>query len=204
MRAPETFPSAVADTARVLASADLTALVVGELATALLAREPAEWRPSELDLFLRPEDADAAADLLEERGFASADPEGPWCRMVTRPGVRVVLRSRLPGDVYVDEEMAARAIPTEFEGVNLLLIPAEDLAVVKALAHGEDRPAEWWDALAIVGRSDLDWTYLRARARQYGVHRVLSLLFHARSLGTAVPDQVLGELFDFLEERRQT
>jgi hypothetical protein len=82
------------------------------------------------------------------------------------------------------------------------LISPEDPVVLKVLLHGEDRPSEWWDALALLELSELDWGYLVYRARQYGAQRILSLLCYGRSLDLPVPVEALGSLFAFLEERR--
>jgi Nucleotidyl transferase of unknown function (DUF2204) len=114
----------------------------------------------------------------------------------------VRLHYRQPGDLYVDEDMIARAVEADFGGVPTPLISPEDLVVLKALLHGEDRPSEWWDALALLERPELDWGYLEDRARQYGAQRVLSLLCYGRSLAVPVPDEALASLFAFLEERR--
>lgn len=178
------------------------ALVIGGVATAILAREPEEWRPSDLDLFLLPDQAERAAMLLSAHGFAAGEPQEGWLHSVERDGVAVRLNYRQPGDLYVDEDMIARAVEADFGGVPTPLISPEDLVVLKALLHGEDRPSEWWDALALLERPELDWGYLVDRARQYGAQRVLSLLCYGRSLALPVPDEPLGSLFAFLEERR--
>ena len=193
----------LADVLAALGEAGIRVLVVGEVASSVLARGRGGWRPTEIDLFLLPDDAERAADLLATVGFRRALGRQGWVHRVERDGVPVDLAYRQPGDVYVDEEMLSRAVPGSFGEVAIPLVPAEDLVVLKALQHGEDRPAEWWDALAILERDGLDWGYLADRARQYGGQRLLGLLSYARSLGLAVPDAPLETLFGFLEERRE-
>jgi predicted nucleotidyltransferase len=180
----------------------IRALVIGGVATAILAREPAEWRPRDLELFLLPDQAERAAMLLSEHGFAPGEPQEGWLHSVERDGIAVRLHYRQPGDLYVDEDMIARAVDADFGGVPTPLMSPEDLVVLKVLLHGEDRPSEWWDALALLERPELDWGYLVYRARQYGAQRILSLLCYGRSLDLPVPDEALGSLFAFLEERR--
>jgi hypothetical protein len=177
-------------------------LVIGGVATAVLAREPKEPKLREIELFLFPDDAERSVSLLATQGVSVGEPRRGWLHEVERDGYSVRLHYRQPGDVYVDDDMLARAVDGDFEGVSVPLISPEDLTVLKALAHGEDRPAEWWDALALLQRPGLDWDYLVTRARQYGAQRVLSLLCYGRSLVLPVPDQALGALFAFLEERR--
>lgn len=177
-------------------------LVIGGVATALLAREPKVPNHQELDLFLLPEEAERSVSVLATHGFSVGEPRQGWLHEVERDGYSVRLHYRQPGDVYVDHDMLARAVDEDFDDVTVPLISPEDLTVLKALAHGEDRPAEWWDALALLDRPGLDWDYLVTRARQYGAQRVLSLLCYGRSLVLPVPDDALGALFAFLEERR--
>ena len=74
----------------------------------------------------------------------------------------------------------------------------EDLLVVKAIVASEHVPQHWYDALAIVGRGDLDWDYLVARASRHGVRRVVSLLLYAQSNDIAVPPRPVRELFALL------
>lgn len=77
-------------------------------------------------------------------------------------------------------------------------MPAEDLLVTKALATDEDTARYWYDALAIVARTDLDWSYLSMRARQHGARRILSLLLFATSVDLLVPRQALDDLYDLI------
>jgi hypothetical protein len=73
-------------------------------------------------------------------------------------------------------------------------VAPEDLIVMKAVATGEDTARYWFDALSLLGRPDLDWTYLARRAKQHGPGRVLSLLFFARSMDLLVPGEIVEDL----------
>ena len=197
-----TFREVLADTLSPLEADGVRPLVVGDLASAVLARVPEGWVPGRVDLFLLPDEAERAASLLSRRGFESAPGREGWTYELRRDGIDVDLAYRQPGDVYVDDDMLARAGSGTYEGVPLPLVSREDLVVLKALRHGEDRPWEWWDALAVIEADGLDWEYLAERGRRSGGQRTLSLLAHARSLGLPVPDPAIASLFGFLEERR--
>jgi hypothetical protein len=60
--------------------------------------------------------------------------------------------------------------------------------------HQEHRAFDWFDALALISRPQLDWEYLVRRALRHGAQRVLSLLIYARSSGLAVPNPAIAEL----------
>lgn len=196
------FRDVLADALAAMEPDGVRPLVVGELASALLARTPEGWVPGSVELFLLPDEAERAADLLRREGFDSGPGREGWAYELRRNGIEIDLTYRQPGDVYVDDDMLARAGSASFEGVRLPLVSREDLVVLKALRHGEDRPWEWWDALAVLEADGLDWEYLVGRGKRSGGQRTLSLLAYARSLGLPVPDRALGSLFGFLEERR--
>src|SRR5207247_5654890 len=104
------------------------------------------------------------------------------------------------GTLQLDEEMRARAREAEMMGVPVRVAAPEDIVVMKALAHREDVPRYWYDALGIIAATELDWDYMLERAR-HGPRRILSLLFYAQSEDLAVPDEVLRALFDSLVSR---
>jgi hypothetical protein len=66
---------------------------------------------------------------------------------------------------------------------------------MKAIAHDQDTPRYWHDALGIIAHTELDWDYLLQRAR-IGPRRVLSLLLHAQSDDLIVPDRAVRQLFE--------
>jgi hypothetical protein len=76
-------------------------------------------------------------------------------------------------------------------------VAAEDLVVTKALAYSEDTPHYWFDALAALRDSEIDWEYLLARARN-GPRRVLALLIYAQSVDLPVPEEPLRRLFELV------
>jgi predicted nucleotidyltransferase len=195
------FVEVLRQTVDVMAGSGVRALAIGDVADAILRRT--KHRPASIELFLLPQHAERAFEDLRARGYRPRGGDRRWRFGLSRSGVEVDLTHRSAGDVYVDDEMLRRSTDYHYQGVSVPVASPEDLLVVRALRHGEDRPREWWDALAGLERGGLDWAYLADRGRQYGAHRVLSLLMHARSLGHPVPDDAIRGLFEFLDERRQ-
>ena len=156
------------------------------------------WDPAsaDVDLMVRPQDADPALAALAEEGFDPVETtEEHWLRRGVRAGIGVDLIFRTAGDIYLDDDMLARVVEHDFEGVAVPVVSAEDTVVMKALAFGEQTPTYWAEALSILARHDLDWNYVLMRAR-HGVHRVLSLLLYAQSSDLAVPRTAIRSLFD--------
>ncbi|MDQ3991954.1 MAG: nucleotidyltransferase family protein [Actinomycetota bacterium] len=180
---------------RVVSDAGMPFVVFGSIASSVLARP--SWRPEEdIDLLLRPDDVRAAVGALDAAGFDTMEHDPTWIFKATRDGITVDLIFRAAEDVFLDDEMLERAPATEFLGVPVRLIPPEDLAVVKAMLHSEDRGWDWFDAIAILRRGELDWDYLVARARLHGPRRVASLRLNALSAGAAVPAGAVRELVE--------
>lgn len=75
------------------------------------------------------------------------------------------------------------------------MMSPEDLLVVKAMATTEETPHHWYDALALIARRDLDWTYVLTRSR-VGPRRMLSLLIFAESIDLAVPPEAVALLYE--------
>jgi len=71
---------------------------------------------------------------------------------------------------------------------------------MKAVATSEDTPRYWYDAIGIIGHTELDWEYLVRRARPAGVRRVLALLLYAQSVDTSVPVAPISALIAMVEE----
>jgi len=102
---------------------------------------------------------------------------------------------RATAGIYFDDEMIARVTRHAFRGIEVPVIAAEDLLVIKATVFQEHSARHWWDALGILARTDLDWDYLVQRAR-HSPARVASLLFFARSVDLVVPSRVTATLVD--------
>jgi predicted nucleotidyltransferase len=166
-------------------------VLMGGLVVARYARPRAT---DDIDLFVRPEHARRALDVLAAAGFEVEEVDPMWLFKAFKDGVLVDVIFRSSGEIYLDDDMLAHGVRDEVRGTSTVLISPEDLLVVKAVATAEHGPHHWYDALAIIARTPLDWGYVLQRARQAGPRRVLSLLLYAESNDLAVPAEVIEEL----------
>jgi predicted nucleotidyltransferase len=189
----DVFRGVLAQTAAALRDSGVTHLFMGGLVSAALGRD--RWT-HDIDVFVKPEDAQEALNALRQAGFETQETDPSWLFKAVKDHVLVDLIFLSDGRIVVDDEMLRRARQVEIQGHAVPAIPVEDLIVVKALVHKERSTWHWFDALALLRRDDLDWDYLVRRGTQYGPHRILSLLFYARSRGQDVPMSALRELLD--------
>ena len=101
----------------------------------------------------------------------------------------------ITGGIYLDEEMEAHAIDRQYDGLPVRIPSAEDQIVIKGIVHREETSRHWFDALAILGRAELDWEYLLRRAR-LGARRILALLIYAQSSDILVPGWAIRRLYE--------
>jgi predicted nucleotidyltransferase len=182
------------DVVAALDAARLPYVAIGGIASSLHGRGRCT---GDIDLFVKPDDARAVLRALAAAGFDTDELNPQWLFKATRAGVLVDVLFKAHGDIYLDDEMLARAEMKAFHGVGVRIAPPEDILVMKALAHDEETPRHWHDALAIIAARPLDWTYLVHRARK-GPRRVLSLLLYALSNDLLVPTDPIRQLHALL------
>jgi predicted nucleotidyltransferase len=180
----EEFQQALHDVIQALEGKDFRYLLMGGVGTAAVARPRTT---DDIDVFVTPEDASRVLDELGSAGFDTEVADPIWLYKAFKYGVLVDVIFRSVGDIYVDDQMLARAEIREFKGMKFPVISPEDLLVIKAVAASEHSPHHWFDALAVVARCELDWDYVVGRARTAGPRRVLSLLLYAESNDQAIP-----------------
>ena len=186
------FLDVVAKVTAALDGAGLPWAFMGGLASAVHGRP--RWT-YDLDVFVQPHDARPALAALSGAGFSIDEKDPMWIFKAIDRGVLVDVIFRATAGVYFDDEMMARVRRHEFRGVEVPVIPPEDLLVIKATVFAEHSARHWWDALGVVARGELDWDYLLRRAH-HSPNRVASFLFFARSVDLVVPGGVLAALVD--------
>ena len=194
----DVFLGVFREAADALAGAGVPHVFMGGLASAALGRP--RWT-HDIDVFVKAEDNRRALDVLEAAGFETQETDHEWLYKALKHQVLVDVIFRSSGAVVLDDEMVARARTTEVAGGPVPVIPAEDLIVIKALVFKERAPRHWYDALALLQRTDLDWDYLIRRALSYDPSKVLSLLVYARSEDRAVPADAVTRLFEAWSSR---
>lgn len=170
--------------------------IFGGVASSALGR-PRTTR--DIDVFLRPERADAALDYLARGGYETDRLDEKWIYKAHKDGVVVDVIFSTRYGIYLDEEMSTRTRRATYEGVPIRTIGPEDLLIIKAIACDEASPKHWYDALGLIASNDLDWEYLQRRSVR-AQRRVLSLLFYAQSIDYFIPERVMCSMMTRLTE----
>jgi predicted nucleotidyltransferase len=193
----EQLVSVLRQSVEALNKSEIPHLVLGGVVEALAGRPRFTH---DIDFLVKGEHAREALAALQDAGFVTDETEPQWLFKAVKDGVLVDIIFRASGDVMLDDEMLERADTRSFEGVEVRAIPLEDFIIIKALAHKEHTGRHWYDALALVANRDIDWDYLVRRSVRRGPHRILSLLFYAKSSDIAVPDRVIEELYQIITD----
>lgn len=148
----------------------------------------------DIDLFVRPDDAERVLQVLEAKGFTSQKRDPFWLFKAWRENILVDVIFKSSGDIYFDEEVRSHVRRTPYLGHFVNSISPEDFLVIKAAAHQEHNPHHWHDALAVLKQGNLDWDYLLKRAKN-APRRILALLIYGQSNDIAVPNEVIKKLY---------
>lgn len=148
----------------------------------------------DIDIFVKPDDADYVLEILKERGFETERRDPFWLFKAWRDEVLVDVIFRSCGDIYFEEEVREHVRRIPYHGKFVNAISPEDFIVIKSAAHQEDNPHHWHDALAVLTQGNLDWEYLLKRAR-HCPRRVLALLIYGQSNDIAIPNDLIQKLF---------
>ncbi len=193
----ETLVHILGEAVKALEDDDIPYLVIGGVVAALAGRPRFTH---DIDFLVHGQDARPALAALERAGFVTDETEPQWLFKAVKGGVLVDVIFRSSGDVMLDDEMLERATEQDFEGVRVRTVSLEDFIIIKALAHKENTGRHWYDALALLANQEIDWDYLIRRSARRGPHRMLSLLFYARSTDIVVPDRVIHALYSVIFE----
>jgi hypothetical protein len=187
-----TFAAVLGEAALALEQGEVPYAVIGGVASSGLGRQRVT---RDIDILVKPEDARPALQALRDAGFHTEETDAQWLFKGWKHEVLVDIIFSSRGGVHMDPEMLSRAVVRPYMGQQVRVVSPEDLLIMKALAHDEEGPRHWHDALGLIANCDLDWEYLQRRARR-APHRILSLLVYARSLDLFVPNRVIRSLFD--------
>ncbi len=175
----------------IVEASDIPYALIGGVAVKNLGRPRVTH---DIDLFVRPDDADKVLQVLEAKGFTSQKRDPFWLFKAWRENILVDVIFKSSGDIYFDEEMRSHVRRMPYLGRSINSISPEDFIVIKAAAHQEHNPHHWHDALAVLKQGNLDWDYLLKRAKN-APRRILSLLIYGQSNDIAVPNEVIKKLY---------
>ena len=119
----------------------------------------------DLDLFLKPDDAERALGVLTDAGFRPEKPPEGWLYKAWDDHVLVDLIFD-PSGVTIDDEFMERAAETEVNAVRMRVLSPEDVLVTKLLAlkeHSLDYDSLLETARAV--REQIDWEEVRRRTK---------------------------------------
>lgn len=148
----------------------------------------------DIDLFVRPDDAERVLEVLEAKGFTSQKRDPYWLFKAWRENILVDVIFKSSGDIYFDEEVRSHVRRVPYLGRYVNAISPEDFIVIKAAAHQEHNPHHWHDALAVLKQGNIEWEYLLKRAK-HAPRRILALLIYGQSNDIAVPNDVIERLY---------
>ena len=191
-RADATFVRVLREAVEAVDRAGYAFLVLGGLASSLVGRP--RWT-HDIDFLVRPDDARDVLEALRGAGFTTEETDPIWIYKAFKNDVMVDVIFMVMGGIYLDDEMESRSIERDYQDLRLKIPSPEDQIVIKAIVHREETSRHWFDALAILGRAQLDWTYLTRRGR-VGARRLLALLVYAQSADILVPTWVIRRLYE--------
>jgi predicted nucleotidyltransferase len=147
----------------------------------------------DIDIFIRPDDAEAAIEALARGDFEVERTDPRWLFKGWKEGMMVDLIFKSQGDIYFDTEMHEHTRLIKYHGREIPTVSPEDFIIIKAAVHSEVGPHHWHDALAVLSHAHVDWNYLIHRARR-APRRILALLIYAQSNDIWIPNHVIIEL----------
>jgi predicted nucleotidyltransferase len=117
----------------------------------------------DVDFFVRPDDARAAASALQKAGFRTEEPPEGWLYKAFADHVMVDLIFA-PNGMTIDGEFLARAEVLEVHAVRVPVMSADDVLVAKLLTLREHQ-VDYDQVLEIARnvREQIDWDDVRAR-----------------------------------------
>lgn len=115
----------------------------------------------DLDIFIRPQDAESAMNALTAAGFTTMDTDAPWLRKAVRGDAHIDLITVSMGDIELRDEEIDRSLQVDLDGVPMRIFKAEDMLLRKIYLVRDGGP-DWLDAFSILEAKgpELDWTLL--------------------------------------------
>jgi hypothetical protein len=118
---------------------------------------------NDIDLMLKPEDAERAQEALAEAGMRPETPPEQWLRKAWDGDILIDLIYE-PSGMTIDDEVIARGEEMSVEAMQIRVMDLDDLLVTKLLALDE-HSADYRDLILITRslREQIDWAQLRDR-----------------------------------------
>ena len=183
----------------VLENHDIDYIVFGGIAVWAYGRRR---KTHDIDLLIKKGDAKETLGALSDVGFITEETDHTWLYKATLDQSDIDLIFEAKGGIKLTPEILERQRQLEISGYNFRVIDPENLVILKILATKEMRPADWYDALSILERTQyLDWDYVISKS-QNNILRFLSFVFFAQAMSeektgwAVVPNEVIDKLYD--------
>jgi putative nucleotidyltransferase-like protein len=171
--------------AAALREADIPFLLGGSLAS--WARGGPETR-HDLDLIIKPEDAERALQTLAEAGMRPERPPEDWL-LKAWDGDTLVDLIYCPKGLPVDDELIARGEELSVLGMDIRVMALEDVMATKLLALTEHSLR--YESLLQIARAlreQIDWQAVRARTHQSPFARAFFVLVEGLDIAEVSSD----------------
>jgi Uncharacterised nucleotidyltransferase len=121
---------------------------------------------NDIDLMLKPEDAERAQKALAEAGMRPETPPEQWLRKAWDGDILIDLIYE-PSGMVVDDEVIARGEEMSVEAMQIRVMDLDDILTTKLLALDE-HSADYRDLILITRslREQIDWDQLRERTAE--------------------------------------
>jgi Uncharacterised nucleotidyltransferase len=118
---------------------------------------------NDIDLMLKPEDAERAQEALADAGMRPETPPEQWLRKAWDGDILIDLIYE-PSGMVVDDEVIARGEEMSVEAMQIRVMDLDDILTTKLLAIDE-HSADYRDLILITRslREQIDWEQLRER-----------------------------------------
>jgi len=118
---------------------------------------------NDIDLMLKPEDAERAQEALAEAGMRPENPPEQWLRKAWDGEILIDLIYE-PSGMRIDDEVIARGEEMSVEAMQIRVMDLDDILVTKLFALDE-HSADYRDLILITRslREQIDWPQLRER-----------------------------------------
>ena len=118
---------------------------------------------NDIDLMLKPEDAERAQEALADAGMRPETPPEQWLRKAWDGDILIDLIFE-PSGMTIDDEVIARGEEMSVEAMQIRVMDLDDILTTKLLALDE-HSADYRDLILITRslREQIDWEQLRER-----------------------------------------
>jgi hypothetical protein len=142
---------------------------------------------NDIDLMVKPEDAERAQEALAEAGMRPETPPEQWLRKAWDGEILVDLIFE-PSGMRIDDEAIARGDELSVMAMHVRVMDLNDILVTKLLALDE-HSADYGDLLMITRslREQIDWDQLRERTAESPFARAFFTIADGLEISTSAP-----------------